>query len=894
MLQQFIAGIALIFACLFFISRLYKRYPLTPSSSIVMKCGYGAVHGLAGIFIMFFSVQVNTSTLLDMRQVFLIAAALAGGIPAALTASAVMIAGRTVIFGGLNAATLLSAISMLSIGLGSGMICSKVESYWRKWAYSLLLTVLFITSGLFYLLGSDVQSILPYYYLMVPLSGVMSAWLLRILTKSNERTNLNELIAELIPRMNQTRSPLDLFTITLQELAALFACDAGEVILTDKKRYRTVFRYSGGAYESLNQLLDPLELEALLGTLNGKPVLFSNWNKKLPRGAADLPLYEQGIRSSVHLPVMYNGKLIAIITLASKIPGHFGHKEMQIAQQLIPLISMTMALKDAEGKFESVFNSTQDAVIVLDNDSNIELWNGGAELIYGYTAEEVTGRHISILIPERLQSFYMTTCCQLRQLGLNTSAGKTIELTALRKDGSELPVEMSLNCRQTGGHVYFSTMVRDISIRKCAEHEISLLKQELAETLRHQHGMIMKFKQIGGELVCTLADGQLLYDLGLTPEQVVGKSIENIARPHYVPVIIDSYERAWNGESLQFEYTLLNYTFLTSLNPIFEQGQVVEIISTSSDITRRKQAESELIESEERYRKLIKFLPDGIIIHCEGKVVQVNRKTLELLGAADKTELIGLNKADLVHPDSAEEVIAQNQEILMNKSSVPPSERVYIRLDGQTMNVEVSAAWTSYKGKPAIMTVFRDITVRKRAELRLHEANELFKKLSMIDGLTGIANRRHFEESYQMIWEQAVQQASAVSIMLLDIDFFKVYNDTYGHQGGDICLKEVASALDHLSQAEGYFAARYGGEEFICILPDTHELGAYEFAAKVRKAVEALAIPHTESKVSRQVTVSIGIATVVPTPVTGRSELIEQADQALYKAKTNGRNQIAS
>ncbi|NOU92078.1 PAS domain S-box protein [Paenibacillus sp. LMG 31456] len=893
MVQEFVTGITLIFVFMFFSNRLYTKH-LTPSSSVFMKCGFGSIHGLMGVIIMFFSVHIQSSALLDMRHILLIIAALSGGMVSALVAAVCMFMGRTLIFGQMDLANLMSALTIPIIGFGSGIISTYVKSYWKKWAYSLLLTLIVISTGLLSLLGFSAWSILAPYCAVVLISGITAAWLLHFLIKNNERTTLNELIADLIPKMKQTNTSLELFTLTMKEMAALFSCDAGEVVLTEKNRYRTVFRYMEGSYESMNHVLDSNELEGVLEAYNGDPILFDDWSKGLPLGAAHLPLHKQGIRSSLHLPISYNDKLIAIITIASKIPEHFGLKEMIIARQLIPLISMTMALKNAEGMFSSVFNTSQDAIIVLDDDSNIELWNEGAELIYGYTRNEVMGRHVTILIPERLHSFYMNTCYQLRLLGMNTHAGKTIELTALRKDGSELPVEMSLNCWQAGGVFYFSSMIRDITARKQTEHEISSLKQELADTLRYQHGMIMKFKKIDGKYVCTLVDGQMLYDLGFTPEQVVGTSIDKLAGPSGASFILDIYDRAWNGERQQFEYTNSNHTYLTSLNPILDQGQVIEIISTSSDITQRKQMESELIESEERYRKLIKFMPDGIIIHCDGTVVHVNQMTLELLAASHVSELIGKNITELLHPDSAEDVMIRNREILINQSSAPPSERVYIRLDGQHMNVEASGAWVYYKGKPAIMTVFRDITERKRAELQLYEANEMFKKLSMIDGLTGIANRRYFEESYQLIWEQALQQAKDVSVLLLDIDFFKIYNDTYGHQGGDICLKQVASALDQLAIAHGYFAARYGGEEFVCILPHTGEAPAHEFAAKVRRVIEDLAIPHAASTVSGHVTMSIGIAAWVPKSSIDRNELIEQADQALYKAKMNGRNQIAS
>ncbi|HWR45560.1 GGDEF domain-containing response regulator [Sporomusa sp.] len=175
---------------------------------------------------------------------------------------------------------------------------------------------------------------------------------------------------------------------------------------------------------------------------------------------------------------------------------------------------------------------------------------------------------------------------------------------------------------------------------------------------------------------------------------------------------------------------------------------------------------------------------------------------------------------------------------------------------------------------------------------KLEDANRELSRLSSLDGLTGIANRRHFDQMYDMEWRRAVRTGQELSVIFLDIDFFKLYNDTYGHQEGDECLKQVAAAAGSVLKRPGDLLARFGGEEFVIILPETGIEGAQALAETIRAAVEECNIPHSASKVSDHVTVSIGVAggqvTLTDTP----PKLINQADKALYEAKNSGRNQV--
>ncbi|HEY3417774.1 MAG TPA: diguanylate cyclase [Armatimonadota bacterium] len=186
---------------------------------------------------------------------------------------------------------------------------------------------------------------------------------------------------------------------------------------------------------------------------------------------------------------------------------------------------------------------------------------------------------------------------------------------------------------------------------------------------------------------------------------------------------------------------------------------------------------------------------------------------------------------------------------------------------------------------------------RIRTQLLLHDtllaladANQQLERLSFQDGLTGVANRRSFDDFLEREWKRARRDRSSISLIFIDIDLFKAYNDTYGHEAGDTTLKEVARAMSAMVKRATDLVARYGGEEFVAVLPDTDEEVAFLLGQAVRAAVEELAIPHAASPTTGRVTVSVGIATRFPAQTPATSTLISAADGALYQAKHDGRN----
>lgn len=192
-------------------------------------------------------------------------------------------------------------------------------------------------------------------------------------------------------------------------------------------------------------------------------------------------------------------------------------------------------------------------------------------------------------------------------------------------------------------------------------------------------------------------------------------------------------------------------------------------------------------------------------------------------------------------------------------------------------------------------TARRQFLQGKLLALKQHElelANHQLQELVDQDGLTGIANRRHFDKQLVAEWSRARRGGYPISLLLIDLDYFKNYNDTYGHQAGDDCLIVVGSVLRAHTQRSGDVAARYGGEEFAMILPATDSADAEEIGWRVVRDIASYRIPHRASRAAEVVTASVGVACVIPSPMQTPRELIALADEALYRAKGGGRNRV--
>ncbi|HLO88358.1 MAG TPA: PleD family two-component system response regulator [Nostocaceae cyanobacterium] len=216
--------------------------------------------------------------------------------------------------------------------------------------------------------------------------------------------------------------------------------------------------------------------------------------------------------------------------------------------------------------------------------------------------------------------------------------------------------------------------------------------------------------------------------------------------------------------------------------------------------------------------------------------------------------------------------------------------------DEESVNRAFEAGATDYITKPIHLAVLRQRLRRllQQAQVykQLEAANQALHHLANVDSLTGLANRRRFDDYLNTQWINLAQVSEPLSLILCDIDYFKFYNDKYGHPAGDICLQEVGSVLSGRAQKSQDLIARYGGEEFAVIMPNTDAEGAVYVAKQMQAGVRDLRILHHGSQISEFVTLSIGVATTIPTWEASPLDLIVAADKALYEAKAQGRNRI--
>jgi diguanylate cyclase (GGDEF)-like protein len=199
----------------------------------------------------------------------------------------------------------------------------------------------------------------------------------------------------------------------------------------------------------------------------------------------------------------------------------------------------------------------------------------------------------------------------------------------------------------------------------------------------------------------------------------------------------------------------------------------------------------------------------------------------------------------------------------------------------------LGAGAIDYITKPFRSSIVR---ARVRNHLELKRYRDFLEVLSTIDGLTGIPNRRRFDEVLENEWSRARRNQKPISLLMMDIDFFKLYNDHYGHPAGDDCLRRLAKGMAEAIRRPADFVARYGGEEFILLLPDTDIEGAQWVARNVHEKIQTMKIPHAFSSITERVTLSIGAVSLIPTDDLTRFDLVKFADECLYSAKRNGRN----
>ena len=326
---------------------------------------------------------------------------------------------------------------------------------------------------------------------------------------------------------------------------------------------------------------------------------------------------------------------------------------------------------------------------------------------------------------------------------------------------------------------------------------------------------------------------------------------------------------------------------------IFVVTTMLALYLTEVSMAKSTRMRLGLEASETRFRLLAEASRDVIVLAgLNGERKYVSPAATELLGWS-QDELLGNDHITITHPDDVSKFVKLLRDSREGLDTGSLSYR-WKKKDGNYLWLEsnIRLFRDAVTGDAAgFVYILRDISERKIAEDKLQDAFHTVEQLAMVDGLTGVANRRLMDETLNREWMRAIRDGTSLSLLLIDVDHFKLYNDLYGHLAGDACLQAIATAIQSQLRRPPDMLARFGGEEFVIILPNTPATGAEIMSQIVLKTIAACAIPHTGSPYG-SVTVSLGCATLTATLEGSTKDLLKAADDAMYRAKTNGRNQI--
>ena len=541
--------------------------------------------------------------------------------------------------------------------------------------------------------------------------------------------------------------------------------------------------------------------------------------------------------------------------------------------------------------FSSAFHYASIGMALVDLDGTIMVANPSAQSMLGYEDYELNNIHYAqITHPDDLEQDNR----YVQQLLDGEIDTYQMQKRYIHKNGENLPVLLSVSLvhDQEGSPLHFISQMMDLSEKKKAMSEVQQLTMQISNILE---SILDAFFSLDDQYRFIYTNGAAQKLFNRSAEELIGQNIWEL-----FPWLTGSASRQEYELAMQNNQQRLYEQFIPKLNHWFEANVYPSEFGLSvhfRQITERKRIADKLLESEKSFRLLAENSSDMISKHNrDGLFTYVSPACYTLLGYRDD-ELIGQSPFHLYHPDDRQRVI-NNQEINYKHFDADAITYRMRRKDGTYRWFESTTRVVFHDGDrtQTLVSVSRDITPRKEIELKMLEQYQILHALSHIDELTNIANRRTFDETWNNEWEDAQRHHMPVTLMLGDIDNFKVYNDTFGHAKGDDCLKQIATALRSALKRPLDIVARYGGEEFGIILPQTSEERASTIAQRLLEAVRQLQIPHAEGTAADSpfVTISIGFATWKPDCSLTQDELFTYADRALYRAKREGKNRYAS
>jgi diguanylate cyclase (GGDEF)-like protein/PAS domain S-box-containing protein len=545
-------------------------------------------------------------------------------------------------------------------------------------------------------------------------------------------------------------------------------------------------------------------------------------------------------------------------------------------------------LQESESRYRFLTENSSDLVALLDPTGNRYYVSPACRALTGYEPEEMAAlRTQDTTHPDDLER----VLAALR----NGTDDSVVRYRIHRKDGHYVWVETACKPVTIEGKERRVAVVRNIDERVIAEKRLQESETKYRFLAENSADLIMLVTRDGERLYASPACRTIL---GFEPEEMLSIRSTEAVHPDDAEDILRVLAGDLDDQAYTYRMRRKDGVYIwveATSRPIEAEGRADQRLVILRNIDRRVAAEKRLKESEARYRLLADNGTD-MVFQLDRDLVRryVSPACREILGY-EPEDLIGAKTVDMVHPHDVARLSLAFATLLKGRADRQSVINRIRHRDGRWIWVEAQlrALKDPVSGAPAgIIGALRDIDARKAAEDELADANRRLLALAGEDALTGLSNRRGFDEAVAREYRRAIRSKSSVALIMLDVDLFKAFNDRYGHPAGDDCLRRVSAAIRGSLWRPADVAARYGGEEFAVLLPDTDELGATEIAERIRRAIADLGIEHADAK-EKIVTGSAGVAAVAPYEFGGTAGiLIELADRALYHAKNFGRNTV--
>ncbi len=558
------------------------------------------------------------------------------------------------------------------------------------------------------------------------------------------------------------------------------------------------------------------------------------------------------------------------------------------------------ALRNSEELYTKLVNTIPDSIVRTDLEGKILFVNDYTLQFSGYSREEIEGHNILEFVPPEEHESMIKNIFLLIEHGLGPR-----EYNLIMKDGRKIPFEIHAEVLrdEEGTPLSIVSVCRNISERKRTEGILRENEERLRGITENLPGIIFQFyAKDNGEY------GVNYFSKPLGEFSEVIENIDKVNIDDLFPLFIsriheEDRDRFLNsiktavetGTSWNFESRVTTQSGKTIWvqglsTPTRHEGQRI-FNGILLNITERKKAEEELLESEEWFRNYMENAPDGVYMSdVEGTFLYGNRKSEEIIGYK-REELIGKNFLELnILPEKSLNEAAQLLKKNMKGNPTGPNEIELINKEGRFIPVEINTSVVQRMGQGIVLAFVRDITDRKRAEEALRESERKYQELSIIDDLTQLYNSRHFYTQLEREMERSNRYEQPLTLLMLDLDKFKEFNDTYGHIEGDHVLSRIGQIVKRCLR-ENDSAYRYGGEEFTIMLPMTTSnegiVTAKRIQAELRKEIFS---PVLDKKL--YMTVSIGLTQYKPKEE--MKAFVHRVDQLMYQAKKDGRDRICS